>query len=315
MYKDEDKLLVRIAEMYYQEDKNQSQISKELNIHRSTISRLLKRSRNEGIVTISINYDKAGTYDLEKQLQEKYGLKKAIIVPAAPDLNRTQKDKLLASSVGEYLTEILANDMIIGFSWGETMAAIPEGLGSYSVKNITCIPMIGGPSGRLISDYHVNTITYEASKKLKGRALLIDSPAFPETIALKKALMENEFNQELIDYWRQLDIAILGIGSPNLKASESWKQFYGEDVLAYLEGKKVIGDVVSRFYNADGQHIENELDDRLIGIDISDLKRTPYRIGIASMMDKAPAIASALKGEYINVLVTTEETAKKVLEG
>ena len=127
--------------------------------------------------------------------------------------------------------------------------------------------------------------------------------------------MENEFNQELIDYWRKLDIAILGIGSPNLKASESWKQFYGEDVLAYLEGKKVIGDVVSRFYNSEGQHIENELDDRLIGIDISDLKRTPYRIGIASMIDKAPAIASALKGDYINVLVTTEETAKKVLEG
>ena len=41
--------------MYYQEDKNQSQISKELNIHRSTISRLLKKSREEGIVTITIN--------------------------------------------------------------------------------------------------------------------------------------------------------------------------------------------------------------------------------------------------------------------
>lgn len=51
--------------------------------------------------------------------------------------------------------------------------------------------------------------------------------------------MENEFNQELIDYWRKIDIAILGIGSPTLKASESWKQFYGEDVLAYLEGKKL----------------------------------------------------------------------------
>ncbi len=314
MYKDEDKLLVRIAEMYYQEDKNQSQISKELNIHRSTISRLLKRSRNEGIVTISINYDKAGTYDLEKQLQEKFKLKKAIIVPAASDLNRTQKDKLLANGVGEYLGETLADDMIIGFSWGETMSAIPEGLGSYNVKNITCIPMIGGPSGRLISDYHVNTIAYEASKKLNGRALMIDSPAFPETVSLKKALMENEFNQELIDYWRKLDIAILGIGSPILQMNESWKQFYGEDVLAYLEGQKVIGDVVSRFYNSDGQHIDNELDDRLIGIDITDLKRTPYRIGIAALADKAEAIASALKGEYINVLVTTEETAQEVLK-
>ncbi len=50
----EDKLLVQIAQMYYQEDKNQSQISKELNSHRSTISRLLKKSREEGIMTITI---------------------------------------------------------------------------------------------------------------------------------------------------------------------------------------------------------------------------------------------------------------------
>lgn len=126
--------------------------------------------------------------------------------------------------------------------------------------------------------------------------------------------MENEFNQELIDYWRKIDIAILGIGSPTLKASESWKQFYGEDVLAYLEGKKVVGDVVSRFYNIEGEHIDNTLDDRLIGIDISDLKRTPYRIGVAEAVDKADAIASALKGRYINVLVTTEETAQEVLK-
>ncbi|XBO84403.1 sugar-binding domain-containing protein [Enterococcus faecium] len=126
--------------------------------------------------------------------------------------------------------------------------------------------------------------------------------------------MENEFNQELIEYWRKIDVAIMGIGSPNFKASESWKQFYGEDVLAYLEGKKVVGDVVSRFYNIEGDHIENTLDERLIGIDITDLKRIPYRIGVAESLNKADAIASALKGCYINVLVTTEETAQEVLK-
>lgn len=71
---------------------------------------------------------------------------------------------------------------------------------------------------------------------------------------------------------------------------------------------------MSRFYNIEGEHIDNTLDDRLIGIDIADLKRTPYRIGVAEAVDKADAIASALKGRYINVLVTTEETAREVLK-
>lgn len=313
MSKDEDKLLVRIAEMYYQEDKNQNQISKELKIHRSTISRLLKRSRNEGIVSISINYDKTGTYHLEKQLMEIFSLKKVIIVSAANELSKIQKNLLLAEGLDNYLKEILQDDMIIGFSWGETMAAIPKGMSTYQLENILCVPMIGGPSGRLSSDFHVNTITYEASKKLNGRALLIDSPALPDTIALKQALMQSEFNQQIVDYWKNLDLAILGIGSPTLRISESWNQFYGKDILADLEGKKVVGDIVSRFYNGNGEYIANALDERLIGIDTKTLKKIPYRIGVAESLDKAPAILAALKGNYVNVLISTEETAQAIL--
>lgn len=314
MDNNEDRLLVRISEMYYLENKNQSEISKELNIHRTTISRLLKRARNEQIVNITINYDKAGTYVIEKKLVEKYHIKKAIIVPAAPDLSREQKDLLLANNLGEYLQSILDDNMNIGFSWGATMSAVPKGLPNMELENILCIPMIGGPSGRLSSEYHVNTIAYEAAKKLNGKALMIDSPAFPETLSLKKSLMENEYNQKLIDYWRTLDIAIMGIGTPALKASESWKQFYGEDVLSYLEEQNVAGDIVSRFYDKNGNHIDNQLDSRIIGIDINVLKRISYKIGIASMYGKVDSIHAALLGEYINVLVTTEDIAKRLLE-
>lgn len=314
MLKEEDKLLVRIAEMYYQEDKTQSQISKELNIHRSTISRLLKRSRNEGIVTIAINYDKAGTYNVEKELQNIFSLEKAIIIPTASELSRSQKDRLLAAGVDSYLKEKIKNNMILGFSWGETLAAIAAELSEYKLENILCVPMIGGPAGRLISDYHVNTITYEMSKKLNGRALLIDAPAFPETVSLKKALMDNAFNQKLAEYWGKIDIAIFGIGSPSLKTSKTWKQFYGEDVLDYLEEERVVGDVVSRFYNQEGEHIQNKLDDCIIGITPTELKQVTYRIGVAASVEKAQAIVSALQGGYVNVLVTTEETAHEVVK-
>ncbi|WP_249641484.1 MULTISPECIES: sugar-binding transcriptional regulator [unclassified Enterococcus] len=310
---EEDKLLVRIAEMYYQEDKNQSQISKELNIHRTTISRLLKRSREEGVVQILINYDMAGTYSLEKRLEERFNLKKAIVIPAAPDMKRQQKDQLLAQGLADFLPKILKNNMNIGFSWGQTMGAVSNAFPELSLNNITCIPMIGGPSGRLISDYHVNTITYEAAKKLHGKALLIDSPGIPETEALKNALIRNEFNQELIQLWRRLDVAIMGVGSPLLKGNDTWRQFYGEDVLRSLRAKEIVGDVVSRFYAEDGVHVESELDRRIIGIEVDDLKNTEYRIGVAESLDKVTALIGALKGKYINVLVTTEETANSIL--
>lgn len=309
----DNKLLIRIAEMYYIENLNQSQISKKLNIHRTTISRLLKKTRDEGIVKISINYDTAENYNLENELQKKFGLKKSIITSISNDLSTHQQEKLLARGLDEYLATILFDKMTIGLSWGSTLASILPELSNYNLEDILCVPMIGGPSGKLKSDYHVNTITYEMAKKVNGESLLIDSPAFPETLKLKKALMENEFNQTILELWRNLDLAIMGIGSPKLQHDEVWQQFYGNDVFEYLEKNKVAGDVVSRFFDYQGIHIPNQLDDKIIGIDISDLKRVPYKIGIASSVDKTQAILAAIKGNYINVLVTTEEIARILL--
>lgn len=309
----DNKLLIKIAEMYYLENQTQSQISKQLNIHRSTISRLLKRTRDEEIVTISINYDLAETYHLEKELEERFLIKKAIVVPTAPELNREQKDLLLAKGLDGYLKTILEDGMILGLSWGATLSKVSYGLSEYNLNDILCVPMIGGPSGKLKSEYHVNTITYEIAKKLNGRSLLIDSPAFPETLSLKKGLMENAFNQKILGLWQKLDLAIMGIGSPRFRTNETWKQFYGDNVFHYLEEKRVAGDVVSRFFDDEGHPLTSELDDQTIGIDSQALKQIPYKIGIAESVDKVQAIISALKGNYVNVLVTTEETAKSIL--
>lgn len=309
----EDKLLVQIAQMYYQEDKNQSQISKELNIHRSTISRLLKKSREEGIVTITINYDLAGTYSLEKELEERFGLKKAIVVPTAIDIQSEQKLQLLGAAANKYLQTILEEEMTIGFSWGQAMSMVAAELQETEKNNLMCIPLIGGPSGRLIGEYHVNTITFEASKKLKSKAVLIDSPAFPETKELKEALMANQFNQELVQLWQKLSIAIFGIGSPQMKDSTRWKLFYDDNILEGLEDQ-VVGDVISHFYNAQGQHISSKLDERLIGITLEELKKVNYRIAVAESLEKVSAIRGALRGKYMNVLVTTQETAEAILK-
>lgn len=309
----EDKLLIRIAEMYYLEDKNQSQISKELNIHRSTISRLLKKSREEGIVQITINYDKDESYELEKTIAEKFNLQRAIVVRATSDMKEEQRLATMVAATDEYLDKILQGNQIIGVSWGGTMAAFAENMRSREIENILCLPMIGGPAGRLISDYHVNTITYEIAKKLNGKALLIDAPAFPETKELKMALMNNEFNQELVQLWQKIDIAIFGIGSPGLSGKQTWKDFYGGNRTKELIHQEVVGDVISRFYNEAGDHLLEENDDEIIGARLEDLMAVKTRIGLAESKNKAPAILGALRGKYLNVLVTTDETAREIL--
>lgn len=315
MTRDEEKQLVKIAEMYYFENKTQSQISKALNIHRSTISRMLKMSREMGIVKISIDRFAAGTYSYEEELVKRYNLDKAIVVPASGPINDKNILLELGKAGSHYLNEILEDNMILGFSWGSAMAAMAQSISNNDHKNITCVPIIGGPSGRIDSEYHVDTITYQAALNLNGRALLIDAPAIPDTLELKETLLNNEFNQSLIEYWNKLDIALLGIGSPNMTSSNRWKNFYGaQDISEFVEENGVVGDVVSRFFNEEGTHITGELDSRIIGIDVDQLKKVKYRIGMAESRDKVKAIKGAIYGGYVNVLITTQETAIALLD-
>jgi DNA-binding XRE family transcriptional regulator len=45
---DDIRLIVKIAQLYYEQDMTQAQIARELGIYRTTISRLLKRGREQG---------------------------------------------------------------------------------------------------------------------------------------------------------------------------------------------------------------------------------------------------------------------------
>lgn len=309
----DDKLLVRVAEMYYLEEKTQSQISKSLGIHRTTISRLLKQARKNNIIQISINYDLAGTYSLEKHFIEKFNLKNAIIVPVATDASKQQKLSQLAESGATFFETLITSNKIVGFSWGTALAEFVSHLTPMHLTNVQCLPLIGGSNGKLISTFHVNTIIHEAAKKINAEALLIDSPAIVSSKEMHDELMKTEYNKKISTLWRKLDIAIFGIGSTQISNKDYWKNFYGEyaKIIADNNG---IGDIVSHFIDEEGHQVCSEFNERIIGISLETLCKIPERIAIAEGIEKAQAILSALKGGYLTTLVTTEQTAKEILK-
>lgn len=314
MKKDEDRLLVKIAQMYYEENKTQSEISKILGIHRTSISRMLKTIKEKKIVKIFINYDFGGTLTLEEEMKKEFGLKDAVIVPSTPNQDKQIKIGLIGTAAAEYLSKIIRDGNLIGLSWGEALAATANALEKNEHQNIVCIPLIGGPSGKLSSSFHVNTIAYEIAEKLHGKSMLIDSPAILESEEIKKALMKTDYNYELSKLWKKIDIAMCGIGSPLISKHSNWQGFYADNLLESLKEKNVSGDILSRFYDIKGKVLDTIISKKMIGADLSDLKRASYSIGVAESLDKTAGILGALRGKYINVLVTTEETAKAVLE-
>jgi lsr operon transcriptional repressor len=56
-----------------------------------------------------------------------------------------------------------------------------------------------------------------------------------------------------------------------------------------------------------------ELNQRIVGIELKDLQDIKQVIGVAGGEAKAEAILGALRGDHINVLVTDDGAAGKVL--
>lgn len=311
---DDIRLIVKIAQLYYEQDMTQAQIARELGIYRTTISRLLKRGREHGIVTIAINYDYNENLWLEQQLKQKFALKEVVVASSEAEQEEDQLS-LMGQQGAQLLERLLAPGDIIGLSWGRAVRSLVENLPQSSQsRQLICVPIIGGPSGKLESRYHVNTLTYSAAARLKGESHLADFPALLDNELIRNGIMQSQHFKTIAAYWNNLDVALVGIGSPAIRDGANWHAFYGSEESDDLHARHVAGDICSRFYDINGATVETNMSEKTLSIEMQRLKQARYSIGIAMGEEKYSGILGALHGKYINCLVTNRETAELLLK-
>jgi len=77
---DEMRLMAKMARMYYTQGLRQTEICERLNVHQSTVSRVLKRAEREGIVRVTVSLPSGTHTEVEDALQARYGLDEAVVV-------------------------------------------------------------------------------------------------------------------------------------------------------------------------------------------------------------------------------------------
>ncbi|MGB8461693.1 MAG: sugar-binding domain-containing protein, partial [Priestia megaterium] len=77
---------------------------------------------------------------------------------------------------------------------------------------------------------------------------------------------------------------------------------------------RAVGDICSRFFDKDGQICNESLDERTLGLDLEELKKKEYAILVAGGDQKIDSIYGALQGNFANVLVTDQFTARFLLD-
>jgi DNA-binding transcriptional regulator LsrR (DeoR family) len=117
-----------------------------------------------------------------------------------------------------------------------------------------------------------------------------------------------------MDLWPRLTMVLVGIGSlepsPLLRESGNALPDADQDLLRALGA---VGDICLRFFDADGRALRSAVDDRVIGISAEGLRDVPRRIAAAGGARKHAAILAALRGGWVNVLITDVDEAQRLL--
>lgn len=307
---DELRLMTKVARLYHVDNLRQTEIADQLDISQATVSRLLKRALDEGVVRINLSAPGGIHADLESQLETIYGLKEAMVVESLPNDKQIMRD--LGSAAAYYLNTTLKPNEVIGISsWSATLLATVEAMMPIArpigAQVIQILGGVGNPTAESNAVYIVNRL----AALVQGQPILLPVPAVVSTPETRQLYLQDPSVCETIGRFASVTLALVGIGSvePSDLLASSGNVFAAQEHEA-LAAQGAVGDVCLRYFDADGQPVQTPLNERVIGMELDQLRRVRRTVGIAGGERKLAAIRGALRGRLINVLITDLATAQ-----
>ncbi len=308
------KLMVKIANLYYKDNLKQESISKKLKVSKYQVNRILKRAVKSGVVQINIIDPTINISNLEEKLERKLNLKRAIVVEnfGLSDLELKSK---LGQAAAKYLLEIIKDGDVIGISWGTTINEVINYLPSKIGKSVEIVQITGG-SHELSINLNCHDITRRFASKFGVEPHLLYAPAIVDSKKMHDLLINETSIKKTFEYFNKLNIAIVGIGAmyPKIISTLIKTGHISNSDLKSLKKSKAVGDVYSHFFDINGKICDSNLSGRVVAMPVEDLLKVPYSVGIAGSKLKAEAILGAIRGNYINIIITDSTAAKKILE-
>jgi lsr operon transcriptional repressor len=310
-----EELLLRAAWFYYKDELTQEEIAKRLSVSRASVGRLLDRARRVGLVTIHLNTEYLNAFELSAELRQVFGLSEALVVP---DHEKEPADHhALNARIGlggaQFISTHLRPGGTLGVGWGETVSRVIAATNFGAVGPVHMVTLTGGVDGYLPTILSSKGESSTADADLTTAAV-IPAPTFASSASLAAALRREPTIQQVLKQACSVDQAIVGVGTPTTDATIVQLGFLSADDVRMLRERDVVGDILGQFFDADGKVVDLPIHDRRIGIQLSDLRGIPKVVGVAGGLHKVDAILGALHGGFLDILVTNEIAAIRLLE-
>lgn len=307
----EEQLLVRLTWACEIEGMTQADAAKRFGVTRLRVNKALSEARRRGILRVSVDSVFAASAPLEWELERKFRLMRAIVVPSPED--GISVTPLVAAGLGAHLGDILQNKDLtrLGMSWGNTLNLATRHMQPLDRPDLEIVSIMGGFSRG--SDVNGFEITTRIADLCNAQHSLFPAPLYASSPESQALFMKQDVIHDMLQKIRSCEAIALATG--DLQSSLLVRDAMPKGVEpAELIARGGVGDITGHVLDAQGGLIDHPLNEQVIGLTLDEMADIQNVILAAGGMHKVPVIGAALKRGFVDTLVTDENTAQALLD-
>jgi lsr operon transcriptional repressor len=305
---DDSELAARAAWLYYKGRLTQQYIANTLKVSRPRVVRLIEQARLRGIVQIHVRTDLGICIELEQTLRKTFDLDEAIVVPVGSKAGTLEA---VGRAAAQYLETHVNPGDLIATGWGVTIAELAKHLIDPGVSDLRLVATNGGwvPSQFVDPYYIVSTL----AAKLRARCFYILAPALAESEEMAQRFRSDPMVASVLEMIPLANLALVGIGGVSPEATLVRTHCVSIQDMEVVSQKGGVGSILGRFFDINGTILQMPLQGKNVTFPLERLRSIKRVVGISCGPQKIRAILGALRGRFLHVLITDEETARGLM--
>lgn len=312
------RFMTKVARMYYSHGIRQIEIASNLGISQARVSRLLQAAEQAKIVRTIVVIPEGLHAEIEEDLQKQYGLSQVHVVEALDPNDEAGINRDLGEAAALILSAMQLSGKTIGFtSWSRSLRSLVGALEPTKKKsNASRIVEMLGDVGPPQLQHDSTRSTQRFADLIGGTPLFIRAPGVVSSPDVREAMINYDVHtRAAIEALDDLDVALVGIGTCKIDAPlEPGGNFFTNEQFDLATSLGAVGQINLRFIDAQGAPIVSELDSLVVGVTLEQLPAAGGRFAVAGGRSKYEAVRAALRGHWIDTLVTDMETAERLLQ-
>ncbi|MEL6168568.1 MAG: sugar-binding transcriptional regulator [Pseudomonadota bacterium] len=294
---------------YYHEGRTQTEIAEKLGLSRATVVNYLTEARRREIVRITLDPEVFTGHRLAGALRDRFGL---IDVAVVPDSGPETADRV-ARMTADWLPTLLGPGDMLGVAWGETVYRVAEAAPRLALLDVTIVQLLGSRPAAL--GFAAETCSATLARRFGAACINLHAPLVLSRPELARDLAAEPGIAAQLDAVRACTKVLFAPGTCESDSHIVQTGLLTPDTLKakVADGARAV--ICGRLIDADGAPIPTEIEARMLGISLDDMRAKPMGVMVGSGPDRIAPMQAALRGGFATHLATSAGTAERLLDG